>query len=342
MAFRILTLALLLITLHTAPALADSDAPSLHEADTRAGVILSYHHINNEHDNALSQEQFTGHMNLLGSGDYALQPLPALSKSLRNNQKTSPHSIALTFDVMNIAIFESLIQRSSPFTIFIAPDKLTKTQRKWVSKQRDNALITFGLTTTFSSPHDIETSRRTLHKAITEFRGITAQQPHYFSYQAGLYTRQIQELITSNGFKAAFGQQSGVAYNGSDMMTLPRFTMTAQHGGMERFEMIINALPLPTAALAPTASITRTATPAIGMTLPEELENKADINCFVNGQEKPRLIFPSPKRLEIRLTDALQPHRRTRINCITKADKDEKTGQMRWRWGGFLLQYSPQ
>jgi len=329
----------LLITALCAPARAD--APSPREADSRAAVILSYHHIGGEHDNAISPEQFSNHMSVLRSAHYNPQSLGTLVKALSNNQKQPLHSINLTFDVMNIAVFNALIQNNVPFTVFIAPRSLTKPQRKWIIKNHKNNLIAFGLTTAFQTPHDLETSRRALHSAITGFREIIGEQPRYFSYKAGLYTEAIKSLIIENGFDAAFGQHSGLTYGGNDMHALPRFTMTAQHGGLDRFEMIINALPLPSTGKTPNTSIINTATPSIGMTLPEELENAEKIDCFVSGQDKPRMRFPSEERLEIRLNTALQPYQRTRVNCITQAGKDEITGKMRWRWGGFLLEYRP-
>lgn len=309
-------------------------AISTYDADKSATLILSYHYVGNS-ENAnqnINTNQFESH----------LATLRAAKKNITHISKLfeKPGSVAITFDKFNIRTFDKLIKNNIPFAVFITPESLSKHEEKWITKNNTKNVI-FGLSSRFNDINDTQRSRKNLHEAITAFRTLTKKQPRYFSYSEGAYNAEIQELLRENGFEAAFSQRSGIAYKTDDVMALPRFVMTSAYAGLERFEMITNALPLPAKAVTPNSMIVHTDTPSIGITLPSDLENKQSIDCFASEQDKPALKWIGGQRLEIRLQSALQPYERTRINCILSAGENEQSGAKTWRWTGWLLQYQP-
>lgn len=313
-------------------------APS-YSAETRAIIILAYHHINDEHANALTGEQFDRHIAALRANNTPILPASTLDSA---SAAASQRGVILTFDLMNAPIFERLIKKDIPFTVFINPVELTPSARKWIEKNKTKSAIHFGLTTAFNDIHDKEKTLRDIHAATTAFRALIGEQPRYFSYHQGLYTPQTLNLLKKSGIKLGFAQHSSVLHENSERLALPRFTMTEKHGGDDRFNMVTNAQPLKSYDITPAkTAIVRTPTPAIGMTLAHDMDTKSAIDCFTSGQEKPSLKMLGDSRIEIRLANALAPYERLRVNCISKAGEDERSGETIWRWHGWLLQYAP-
>ena len=308
----------------SAPALAD-----LANTDRKAAIILSYQRIDDplEPMESLSRDQFNAHTEMLAGKN--ILPLPQILEFFAAHKVLPRGAVAVTFDLPAPHIYQEilpdLLARKIPITVFVNPAN----HKRHIKRLGKNDLVTLGLSVNLN----VADKQQALHRAIAEFRKITGHQPTLFAHYAGLYDEEIIALLHKNGFIATFGQQSGVAYDGANMMALPRFTMTGNTGGEERFSMVINARPLPANDMHPGASLVQKDLPAVGMTLPKSVQN---IDCFVSGQDKPALHFPAPQRLEIRLAAPIEG--RTRINCIAPAVEDPQSGEMRWRWAGFLLQ----
>lgn len=92
-------------------------------------------------------------------------------------------------------------------------DRLTgETEREW--KVRVNT--------------DLMRSRQ----AFTNHLGAT---PELFAYPYGEFSRQLSVLVEEAGFRAAFGQQSGVITAGQNVFTLPRFPVGGDYVSVEEF-----------------------------------------------------------------------------------------------------------
>ena len=67
--------------------------------------------------------------------------------------------------------------------------------------------------------------------------------PKFFSYPFGEYSLEQKKFI-SNKFDYAFGQHSGVIDLNKDKYELPRFPINEKYGDLDRFNFLINLLPI--------------------------------------------------------------------------------------------------
>jgi hypothetical protein len=180
--------------------------------------------------------------------------------------------------------------------------------------------------------------RRQVNNALARYRQVLKTEPKFFAYPFGEYTKEYRGIIASSGFEAAFGQQSGVAYVGSDMLAMPRFAMTESYGDDARFRMAATALPLPVTDISPDDPyLTVNNTPTIGFTLDAELAAKIpQLSCFLSGLGKPEMQVVGKNRVELRVEHPFQTER-VRMNCTMPGPEPKPGEDMRWRWFGLLL-----
>ena len=180
-----------------------------------------------------------------------------------------------------------------------------------------------------------------INRAVSRYREELGDDPECFAYTFGEYSKDFKKQVESYGFRAAFGQQSGVLYAGLDPAALPRFTMTDTFGDMERFRLTAGALPLPATDMMPDnpllAAAETEAAPKLGFTVDPGLADLGRLSCFASGIGKLKVIRLGKNRIEIRFDTPLTD-RKTRINCTLPEDTADIT-QQRWRWFGtqFIL-----
>jgi peptidoglycan/xylan/chitin deacetylase (PgdA/CDA1 family) len=118
-----------------------------------------------------------------------------------------------------------------------------------------------------------------------------------FAYPFGEYSLAYKQIVERQGFMAAFGQQSGVAYAGADMFALPRFSMTTPYGDIERFRMTAMALPLPAFDVSPPDPYIKNNNPEIGFTIDEGLKNQVKaMSCFSRTRTATARLTAPPSR----------------------------------------------
>ena len=124
-------------------------------------------------------------------------------------------------------------------------------------RELKDAGVTIGSQTT-SHPHMTTLDRQALKRELAEsnqrFVEELKERPTLFAYPYGEYSLMVRKAVADAGFEAAFGQHSGVAYRGMDILTLPRFTLNERYGGIDRFRLVTNALPLPVSDILPKCS----------------------------------------------------------------------------------------
>lgn len=319
--------------------------------DDQSAVIFTYHHIGDDlaPSGNLEKAQFEAQVKELKSGNYNVLALPRIIETMKSGGKLPDPAIALTFDgahrnTLNYAA-PLLIKAGLPFTVFIATDTLdsnTSDSLRWDDLRRlmRSDLVSVGLHPAsyqkLYTQDEAEISRQ-INNAVARYRKELGEEPQLFAYPYGEYSLAYKQIIERQGFMAAFGQQSGVAYAGADMFALPRFSMTTPYGDIERFRMTAMALPLPVRDVSPQDPYIKDARPEIGFTIDEKLKGQVKaMSCFSSSSEKAKLQTLSETRIEIRLEKPFEDER-GRINCTMPGPIDEATDQPRWRWYGMLL-----
>ncbi len=319
--------------------------------DQKGAVIFAYHRIGEDGfpETNLRREQFEAHIREIVSGGYNVLPIPEIIKTLKEKKNLPPRTIGITFEGGYKSILENAIpllqKHDLPFTLFISTDKADWDLREYINWNEIKKLarsenVTIGIhpasyvRLTGSEKHEI---RSQINKAKTRYRENLSEDPSLFAYPFGEYSLAYREIAVQSGIEAAFGQQSGVAWPGSDMMALPRFTMTDSFADLDRFRLTANALPLPVSDIEPEDPYIKDNSPITGFTIHPSLSSELDsLSCFSSAYGRPQ-IEAIGNRIELRHEGNLD-QTRIRINCTMPGpSQPEPDGTPRWRWFGMLL-----
>ena len=318
-----------------APALAGSSA-----------VVFMYHRFGESaHPSTnISMAQFDAHLDLLKSGKFTVLPLPEIVSAVREGRDLPDRAVGLSVDDAFMSLYTTgwpkLRESGLPFTLFVATDAIDRGFRDYMSWTQIREMAASGVTIgsqTASHPHmplrTAEQNTAELAKSNERFERELGARPTLFAYPFGENSRAVQTLVRDTGFEAAFGQHSGVLYHGGDYFYMPRFAMNEAYGGLERFNLAANALPIETDGIAPSDPLLsgRSNPPPLAFTVTGPArQGLAALACYASGQGRAGVEQFGQGRILVRVPQAFPPGR-ARINCTLPA------GEGRWRW--FGMQY---
>ncbi len=316
--------------------------------DDKSAVIFTYFAVGNDDapSASITTDQFRQQIEELTTGGYTVKPMPDIIDAFAAGKSLPPRTVALTFDGADRSILNDAVpllkEKELPFTVFVPADKVASGKPPFMTWDdlrdlKKTGLATFGLhPSSYAVLDDVSETdiKRQINNSLAAIRKELDMDATLLAYPYGEYNTSIKNIVKTMGLKAAFGQQSGVAWAGDDRFALPRFTLTERYGDMDRFMMTANALPLPVTDISPTNPHLTTLSPAIGFTVPDALaKSLKSMSCFSSSDEKPKLEIIN-NRVELRLEKPFMEDR-PRINCTmpvaTSAGEDP-----RWRWFGML------
>lgn len=324
-------------------------------ADRTAAVVLAYQQVDEPLYPAgnIASAQFARHVAELTGGDYNVVPLERIITALRDGNPLPDRTVAITFNGGYKSALQKaiplLLEHDLPFTVFFAPEQVAQNSPQYMSwddlrRLARNPLVTLGLHpasyTRLAGEEDAEI-RRQVNNALTLTRKELRRTPSFFAYPFGEYSLAYRNIIAESGFQAAFGQQSGAAYRGSDLFALPRFALTENYADTERFRMVASALPLPVTDITPDdPHIDEGNPPVFGFTLGDGIAPET-LGCFVTEHGQIELHTLGNNRFELRAPAPFSDER-VRMNCTIPVPSDSGAdNEMRWRWFGLLLALEP-
>ena len=129
--------------------------------------------------------------------------------------------------------------------------------------------------------------------------------------------------------------EPGAVARDGDRFALPRFPLNETYGGPERFDLVVNSLPLPVTDVTPLDPLVRAANnpPLYGFTVVEGVSGLGALTCFASRNEL-TMERLGERRIEIRLAEPYSPGR-ARINCTMPGPDG------RWRWLGIQFMVRP-
>lgn len=336
-----------LILLAAAGAGNPASAASVLPEDKYSAVVLVYHRIGEDAypDSGLRTAQFMEHLEEIVGADYTVLSLGEIIDAMKNHRELPPRALAITFEGAYRSILDTavpaLLDREIPFTVFYSSGQVGSGEvMTWQDlKKLDQQGVTLGvLPASYSrlAREPAEEIRRQVNKALVRHRDQFGRTPEFFAYPFGEYSLAYKNIVMDSGFTAAFGLHSGTVYEGADFFALPRFTMTERFGDIERFRLVVNALPLPATEIEPRDPQIGTDAPKIGFSLPPSLEKESgNLSCFVSGRGQPEIEILG-NRVELRLAD-IPGDERVRLNCTIPGPTDPQTDIEQWRWLGMIL-----
>lgn len=312
-----------------------------------SAVVLMYHRFGEEDlpSTSIRIDQFEAHLAELKSGGYQVLPLSRIVAALRDRKPLPDRAVAITIDDAYRSVYLEAWPRlraaGLPFTLFVSTDVIQR-GGDYMSWDEIRELARGGVeigNQTASHPHlptlPLDKARDDIRAASARIEEETGKKPAFLAYPYGEYSTAIRDIVAAEGFQAAFGQHSGVAHSQMDRYQLPRFPLNENYGGLDRFRLVANALPLPVSDLTPNDPVlTGRNPPAIGFTVLPGIGDTAQLDCFASRQGRTHMERLPSGRIEIRLADPL-PAGRSRINCTMLGP------EARWRWFGLQF-YVPE
>ena len=313
-----------------------------------SAVILMYHRFGETEypTTNISIKQFEEHIAELKSGPYTVLPVPEIVAALRDGKSLPDRTIGITIDDAYRSIYPVAWPRLKaaglPFTIFVSTDAIDQHLPALMTWDQLRELNRQGVTIgahSASHLHMIEAGEERDRKELKDSNGRFSDElgrpPTLFAYPYGEASLATERLAREAGYVAAFGQHSGVMDKTSDMFFLPRFALNENFGGLARFKLVINALPLPVKEITPADStFTSKAPPILGFTVAGDIADLDRLTCFVSDEGRVPIERLGKYRIEVRPHHTL-PEGRSRMNCTMPTDGG------RWRWWGRLL-YVPK
>jgi len=307
-----------------------------------SAVILQYHRFGEADlpSTSVTIEQFESHIQHLQEGGFSVLPVPHIVAALKAGQPLPDRTIGITIDDAALSAYEVAWPRLQaagfPFTLFVSTDAVDGRHRRIMTwdniREMEAAGVTIG---NHAAAHakmwqmDAAGRQADLDRAERRLREELGHAPELFAYPYGEFDMALRTMVSERGFAAAFGQQSGVAYSGWNMMSLPRFALNETYGDIDRFKLIASTLPLAATDITPNDPVLAENPPHLGFTLDPALSEEADnLACFASGQGQAMVEVLGGQRVEVRLSQAM-PAGRNRINCTMPGPDG------RWRWLGL-------
>ena len=255
------------------------------------------------------------------------------------NKVSKEKKILLTIDDAFSSFYQNawpiLRDNKIPFILFVSTETVGKKGYMTWKEIIEISVEDFVYIGNHSHSHEYLTKynfaefKKDIDKSINILENKLNYKPIFFSYPFGEYSL-VQKKYISSKFKYAFGQHSGVIDLNKDKYELPRFPINEKYGDFERFDFLINLLPIQYKALLPEDKLLSESNnpPVMSIEFFENQKNINLINCFSNegGDWKNSKLFYLDSRIEVVFKQKFLS-RRGRINCSMN-DEDG------WRWFG--------
>ena len=288
----------------------------------------------------IRMEVFRKHMDIISKKNYSYLNPKDFDKKF--SERKIKKKILITIDDGFSSFYEKawpyLKEKQIPFILFISTESIGKNGYMNWDEIKEIEKESFAFIGNHSHSHDylldlsFEKFKADIIKSVEIFEDKLGYNPIFFSYPFGEFSKK-QLLFIKKKFKYGFGQHSGVIDVNKDPFELPRFPINEKYGDLERFEFIIDLLPLEYKNVIPEDKyITNNNPPKLEITFFEDQKNLENINCFSdegNNWKQSKIKFKDNK-LFVDFSDKFL-FRRGRINCSL----NDKEG---WRW--FGLQFS--
>ena len=317
-----------------------SISPAEAEDEMRdSATVLMYHRFGESRypSTNISIEQFEAHLAHLAAGNYTVLKLDDIIGRLRAGELLPDRTVAITIDDAYLSVYTEawprLTEAGFPFTLFVASSPIDRELSGYMSWEQIRELQSSGVTIgsqTHTHPHMHRLSDEEVRAEISTSNGRFIEElglrPELFAYPYGEYSQFVIDAVKDAGFRAAFGQNSGIMHSTDDQFQLPRFAFNESYGTIDRLKLAVDGLPLKVHDLTPEDMVLTMNPPLYGFTVSEEMSPVSQLRCFSNNHGKLDVTMLG-MRAEIRAPGPLTEPR-ARINCTMPAVDG------RWRWFG--------
>lgn len=323
-------------------------------ADVNGAVAVMYHRFGDNRfpSTNVTVEQLDGHIAELKNGAYNVMLLGDVVEAIENGQPLPACTVSISIDDAYATVFEigwpKFRAAGLPVTLFVSTgpvDRGLDGMMTWdqIRQMHEEGAEIGAHTVTHlhMTRADLPDNRREIVESNARFLAEIGKVPALFAYPYGEASREIAMMVRNNGYRAAFGQHSGVITGNDDRYYLPRFPINEKYGDIERFRMVVNALPLRVIDMIPDNMLIDSTAghdnpPPVGFTVMDSLANLDQLACFFSHEGKAQIARLGETRIEVR-AETPMPKGRARLNCTLPGMADNRG---RWHWYGhqFVIQ----
>ncbi|WP_455217801.1 polysaccharide deacetylase family protein [Kaarinaea lacus] len=272
----------------------------------KQAVIFMYHHFgeNQYPSTNIRLEQFDAQLEYLADNNYQVWPLSRITQYIKEGKEFPGRVVAITVDDAYVSVyteaFPRLRKRSWPFTVFVSTDGIDKKYKSYMTWEQMRDMQPHGVTfANHSASHDYlvrHSEKETLEQwkqRVTEdiqraqrrLNEELGNAPLLFAYPYGEYNTELSTIIGNMGY-VAFGQHSGPAGSGGDLLALPRFPMAEKFAAFSEFKQKLNSLAFPILKQSPWDPVfsENNNPPLLELTLGDSDARVKQLTCFVSGQ----------------------------------------------------------
>ena len=310
-----------------------------YEPDEKGILALMYHRFeeNKYPSTNIKIDIFQNHIDIIKKNNLSF--LDPNNFEFEFNNVSREKKILLTIDDAFSSFYLNawpiLKKNKIPFILFVSTETVGKNgYMSWeeiieISKEDYVFVGNHSHSHEYLIKYKFEDFKKDINRSIKIFEKKLNYNPKFFSYPFGEYSLEQKKFI-SNKFDYAFGQHSGVIDLNKDKYELPRFPINEKYGDLDRFNFLINLLPIQYKDLIPEDKflLETNNPPSLIIEFFNEQTNISKINCFSNegGEWKNSKLNYKDKKIEVVLTEKFLP-RRGRINCSMQDNEG-------WRWFG--------
>lgn len=307
-------------------------------------ILLMYHRVGDGRypSTNIDLNQFQAQLAYLKEERYHVWPMDKIINYLSDAKALPEKTVGISFDDAYQSIYDNawplLKKYGYPFSLMVATYPVDQRFRDMMTWEEIKILHESGvLIGNHSDKHAHMTTlteaamKEDIKRAEESFKIHLDFKPTLFAYPYGEYDNRLRAIVKDMGFKAAFGQQSSVAWKYSDKWSYPRFALNKHYGDIARFKMVTSLLPLPMKDKEPSA-VYYSNPPRLHLTKLTKAFPWERLHCYdANGvalpikkTEEELFVIPNQRFLA----------GRARVNCTLLT----KEGQWYWFGKEFLVE----
>ena len=285
--------------------------------------------------------QLDAHLEEIAREGHAMLTLGEVIDAWEKGEALPPGAIALSVDDGYASIFKAgwprLKAAGLRFTLFLSTDPIDRGIGGYLSWDEVRALVADGVEIGAHSvlhPHlpDLseEEIRAEIRNSADRIEAEIGKRPTLFAYPYGEANDAAIRIVKELGFRAAFGQHSGVLAPELPRFYLPRFPVNEHYGEPKMLAERMKALALPVGEITPASPSLADSTnpPHFGFTVLLPGQKLDQLACYRSDGGTVKNLDVLGDRVEMRFPDKFAPGR-TRINCTLPGPDG------RWRWFGW-------
>ena len=216
--------------------------------------VFTYHRFNDSRypSTNISIQDFRAHLDLLSQQEFSVLTLGQVVDKLQKGLSLPPRCAVITIDDAYRSFLTDgwplLKQYGYQATLFVSTDtvggggyliwqELRLLQDAGIEIGNHSASHAY-LLDRLPSENDADWKTRVatdLRRSQLTFKNRLDSAPKLFAYPYGEFSPALVSLVKSEGFAAAFGQQSGVVTAGMDFFELPRFPVGGGYASLDQF-----------------------------------------------------------------------------------------------------------